>query len=193
MTVRRTLQVVLGIVFACCSGAATAAACGPNDVIGLFDGTGKPPRGSSIDITLNLLCANGNYEAQLFTSKGDFAVKDVRSTNGHVEISFDSGAAIATLDLAPRDNMLDGSFAGGTATFKKTGPAIAVDGLNPTMTLTSLQWHDDLRFLASELPKRHANAFFSFRERRSIPRLRRWISALTEQILMKFMPVFKRL
>jgi hypothetical protein len=43
----------------------------------------------------------------------------------------------------------------------RTGDALGPDAMKPDLNLTPAQWHADLHFLASELPKRHANAFFS--------------------------------
>jgi hypothetical protein len=68
-----------GAIFVCWFCAAHSAACGPGTVTGLFRGTGKPPGGATIEVTLNLLCANDAYSAQLFTSMGDFEVKEARS------------------------------------------------------------------------------------------------------------------
>jgi Peptidase family S41 len=40
-----------------------------------------------------------------------------------------------------------------------TGEALATDGAKGTPVLSTEQWRADLRFLATELPKRHVNAF----------------------------------
>jgi hypothetical protein len=159
----RTSAMIL--IFACWGSPANAAACGSKEVTGLFAGIGKPPGGSMVDVTLNLLCANGVYTAQLFTSMGDFAVKDASSQSGRVKVNFDSGASLGTVDLKSSGNALDGSFdlAGdhGTVKLTRTGAPLGLDAMKPDMNLTPAQWHTDLHFLAEELPKRHANAFFA--------------------------------
>jgi hypothetical protein len=154
----------VGMVFVCWAGLAHAAVCGPNAVTGLYRGLAKPPDGATIDVTLNLLCSNNSYAAQVFTSMGDFAVKDATTSGGRVSVKFDSGASLGTLDLRIRAKMLNGSFnvAGdrGTISLRRTGAPLALDAMAPTLNLTPAQWRADLQFLADELPKHHANAFF---------------------------------
>jgi hypothetical protein len=154
----------VGMAFACCTGFAHAAVCGPNAVTGLYRGFAKPPDGEIVDVTLNLLCSNSSYDAQLFTSMGDFAVKDATTSGGRVHVDFDSGASLGTLDLKVKAKMLQGAFnvAGdrGTISLRRTGAPLALDAMAPTLNLTPAQWRADLQFLADELPKHHANAFF---------------------------------
>jgi hypothetical protein len=153
------------LILVCWGSAANAAACGSKDVTGLFSGIGNPPGGAKVDVTLNLLCANGVYTAQLFTSMGDFAVKDASSQSSRVKVNFDTGASLGTVDLKSRGGALNGSFdvAGdhGTVKLAKSGAPLGIDAMKPDMNLTPAQWHADLHVLAEELPKRHANAFFA--------------------------------
>lgn len=154
----------IGVIFTCWAVVANSTACGPDAVTGLFRGVGKPPGSTTIEVMLNLACARNAYMGQLFTSMGDFAVKDARSQGGHVEVDFDSGASLGTLHLTSKRNALDGivDLAGehGTVTLKKVGPPLGLDAMKPNLNLSPRQWRADLRFLAAELPKRHANAFF---------------------------------
>jgi hypothetical protein len=156
--------VAIGTLLGCWVCVAHSAACGPGTVTGLFRGTGKPPGGATIDVTLNLLCADNAYSAQLFTSMGDFNVKEARSRESRVDVDFDSGASLGTLHLTSKGTRLEGSvdLGGdrGTIFLKKAGPPMGPDAMKPDMTLTPAQWRADLHFLATELPKRHANAFF---------------------------------
>jgi polyisoprenoid-binding protein YceI len=145
-------------------GVAGAAACGPTDINGLFKGTSKSGDTQN-DVMLNLLCSDGQYVAQLFTSSGDFVVTEAAPASDHLTLKFDTYAALGSADLTLRGDSLSGStdVAGdkGTVTLTRAGPALAANALTPAFDLTPAQWHEDLRFLASELPKRHANAFFS--------------------------------
>jgi hypothetical protein len=154
----------MGVIFACWACVANSAACGPGVVTGLFRGVGKPPGGATIDVMLNLVCADKAYIGQLFTSMGDFAVKDMRIQGTHVDVEFDSGASLGTLHLTSKGQTLDGivELGGdrGTIALKKAGPPLGLDAMQPNLNLTPAQWHADLHFLATELPKRHANAFF---------------------------------
>ena len=136
---------------------------------GLYAGTAKTSDGTTAEATLNLTCKNGSPAAQLFTSMGDFDVKGVREARGHVEVDFDSGASLGTLKLDARGDDLSGTveIAGdhGTAVFARKGAVMAEDAWKPRLDLTPAQWREDLRFLAAELPKRHANAFFHISRR----------------------------
>jgi hypothetical protein len=154
----------MGLVLGCWACVAHSAACGPGSVTGLFKGIGKPPGGTTIDVTLNLVCASDTYTAQLFTSMGDFEVKDTRSQGARVELDFDSGASLGELILNSKGKTLNGivDLAGehGTVALKKVGPSVDLDAMKTNMNLTLAQWRADLHFLGTELPKRHANAFF---------------------------------
>lgn len=154
----------IGVFFACCAGVAHSATCGPGVITGLFKGIGKPPDGTTIEVTLNLVCANATFTAQLFTSMGDFKVNKARSQGGQVAVDFDSGASLGALHLTSKSNALDGivdlGSDRGTIALKKAGPPMGLDAMEPNLDLTPAQWRADLHFLAAELPKRHANAFY---------------------------------
>jgi hypothetical protein len=161
----RTLKQISGALLATCwAYVAIGGTCDPKAPVGLYRGVSKPADGTPIDVMLNLLCADNVYVAQLFTSMGDFAVKDARARGSDVEVEFDSGASLGTLHLVSRGKALDGGvdLGGdhGTVALKKTGPPLSLGALEPKMNLTPTQWRSDLHFLAVELPKKHANAFF---------------------------------
>jgi hypothetical protein len=161
---RNRLCCAVGLIFACWASVANSTACRPGVVTGLFRGVGKPPGGATIDVMLNLVCVDDAYIGQLFTSMGDFTVTDTRMQETHVDVDFDSGASQGTLHLTSKGKTLDGivELGGdrGTIALKKAGPPLDLDAMKPNLNLTPAQWHADLHFLATELPKRHANAFF---------------------------------
>lgn len=155
---------VFGVSLGGWEGVASAAPCRTTDINGLFQGTSKSGDTQN-DVMLNLFCADGQYVAQLFTSSGDFVVTEAVPAGDHVTLKFDTYAALGSADLTLRGDSLSGStdVAGdkGTVTLTRAGPALAANALAPALELRPAQWREDLRFLASELPKRHANAFFS--------------------------------
>jgi len=142
--------------------AAVAAPCG--GPTGLYTGSASTSSGTTAEITLNLYCDKADYAAQLFTSMGDFAVKAASGAPGHAEVNFDSGASLGTLSLTESGTALAGIFTladdKGTIALTRAGDALAADAMAPRLDLTPAQWHEDLRTLAVELPKHHANAFF---------------------------------
>lgn len=133
--------------------------------MGLYAGTAQSPDGSSLDVTLNLMCDRGDYKAQLFTSSGDYSMTRARVENAHFLADFDTGAALGSVDLIVEDGRLSGQFElggeKGAIALARVGNALAADAMTPRLNLTPAQWRQDLQVLAAELPKRHANAFFS--------------------------------
>jgi hypothetical protein len=157
------LAAIVVLLFA--PGAAMAGApCAPPDITGLYTGTAATPGGANVDLTLNLYCDAGHISAQIFTSMGDFAVKAVTAEDRQVSLDFDTGASLGTLAATRKDDTLAGNFVlagdSGTIALRRTGDALGADAMKPNLDLTAAQWHADLRFLADELPRRHANAFF---------------------------------
>lgn len=157
---RAALVILLGSVF-WASGAAARPCSG---VTGLFSGVAETPDGTKAEVTLNLLCRDAKYAAQIFTSMGDFEVKEVSATADHVHVSFDSGAALGTFDMTQKGASLAGTLESegerGTISLRRTGDALGPDAMKPRLDLTPAQWREDLQFYARELPKRHAKAFF---------------------------------
>lgn len=143
------------------TGAAPASPCG---LTGLYTGTAKTPFGAA-DVTLNLYCDKDGEAAQVFTSIGDFAVKEVTGTAAHVRVAFDSGASLGTIDLDAKDRGLSGSYTiageSGTLSLARTGDSQGLNALTPRLDLTLAQWREDLAAFARELPAHHANAFFT--------------------------------
>ncbi len=156
----RTLTFLLTIAW---TAAAAAAPC--DNAGGLYQGTAKSSDGTALEITLNLICADGHFKAQFFTSAGDFGATETVFANGHMKAKFDTGSATGTADLTATKGRLAGAFelAGdqGTLELSRTGDALAPDAMTPRLDLTPAQWREDINALAVELPKHHANAFFS--------------------------------
>ncbi|MBV9991771.1 MAG: hypothetical protein JOZ72_10800 [Alphaproteobacteria bacterium] len=135
------------------------------DVTGLYTGAAISSDGSRIETRINLYCGDGKLAAQFFTSAGNFPGTKVALAGDVLTLGFDTRAALGTLSLTRKGDTLTGSFdlAGdkGTAAFTRTGPAQAKDASAPRLDLTPAQWREDIAFFARELPKHHANAFFS--------------------------------
>ena len=150
----------LGLV---CAGAAQADPCS-GAAAGLYEGHAKSSDGMVLDITLNVRCDAGAYRVQFFTSAGDFTSTSANFADSHLKLAFDTGAATGTADLAQSGGNLSGSFVladdKGAIDLVRRGNALGADAMEPNLNLTPAQWRADLQFLATELPKRHANAFF---------------------------------
>lgn len=131
---------------------------------GRYDGQSKMPA-ETLDVSLNLYCADGELAAQLFTSQGTFEVKDASVTPERLLIRFDSGASLGTIEMLRKGSLLSGTVAisgeTGSVTLMRVGEAEAPSHGEPRLDLTPAQWHEDLAAFARELPRRHANAFFT--------------------------------
>src|SRR5690348_2398174 len=160
------LRIVASLSLAAALHAPAGAATLCNHFMGLYTGNVKTAGSpDAAEVTLNLYCSKIGLAAQLFTSMGDFDVKSLREKSGRLEIAFDSGASLGTLSLHREGIGLTGivELGGdrGPVRLTRTGDAMAADAWTPRLDLTPAEWRDDLRVLARELPKRHANAFFS--------------------------------
>src|ERR1035438_5273972 len=146
--------------------------CKPNGFIGYFEGIATSQQAGKLDVSLNLRCDKGRYAGELVTPAGTYTVKDGHFETGHLHLDLESGADSVTVEAAFDAAVLRGSFAtaddSGPVELHRTGDAkgpVAAGGAEG-LSLPKDQWHDDLMFLARELPKRHANAFhFISRER----------------------------
>src|SRR5579862_2040797 len=136
-----------------------------SDASGLYQGTAKSSDGTVTEVTLNLICVDNTCRAQFFTSAGDFDGSDAKVAGARLTMKFDNGVGLGTVDLTARGGALAGVFvlAGdkGSIRLVRRSKALAPDAMTPRLDLTPAQWREDVRALGLELPKHHANAFFS--------------------------------
>ncbi|WP_394828060.1 S41 family peptidase [Pendulispora albinea] len=129
---------------------------------GYFEGKGKSDAWGEFDITVNLRCKGDAFEGDVFAGPAAPIVRAV--PNGrHIEIAFGAGGQ-DKLDVEADGEALRGRiFADGeSADIALTRRG---DGRPPPhLDSNADQWREDLRFLAAELPKRHA-APFAFMKR----------------------------
>ncbi|HEY3949527.1 hypothetical protein [Phenylobacterium sp.] len=155
---------------ACAAAALSAAAgqawadCPTGAPTGVFKGSTGGIGAERVEMTLNLVCADGRYFAQFFTSQSDFEASGATGGPGRVSLTFDERAGSGTAELALDGDKLSVAFHTGInrggATLVRAGPPLAPDAMKPTLALTTAQWREDVAAFAAELPKRHANAFF---------------------------------
>jgi hypothetical protein len=147
--------------------------CKPEDLAGSFAGTALSQQAGKLDVLLNLRCSNGKYKGELTTPVGNFSVASGTLDGGqlHLQLVPESAGSDAVIVEARLDGeKLHGSFVSGddkgVIELRRTGDARSAAIPEPNSNLSPNQWHEDLSFLARELPKRHANAFhFTPREK----------------------------
>jgi hypothetical protein len=133
------------------------------DVSGFYEGTAATSTHGDLQVSLNLRHDGKAFSGSMQTPLGEFPVAGGRLTANGVEITVhsydDEGTITATLD----GDALAGSFAGFGATarlaLRRTGPFRPPAVAKPSLALSADDWRSDLRFLATELPARHKNAF----------------------------------
>ena len=158
----------VSVALALALGGAANAACGPDDLSGLYEGEAELPGGGKTDVTLNMACGPEGHSARLITGMGEFAVKTLAVEGGRATIAIDTGASLGSIDLVRTADGLAGGFQvvddKGTIRLTRKGPARRAEQLDPHTDLTTAEWREDLRAFAAEVPRRHANAFFSLRK-----------------------------
>lgn len=139
------------------------ADCKPGDPTGYFQGTAHSMQAGTLAAALNLRCADGEYEGELTTPVGIFAVKDGSFESGKLSLQLEQHGNTVRVEAALEGVMLQGSFRAGDDAgpfeVRRTGEARMPGFEAPTLQLTKEQWLEDLKFLASELEEKHGNAF----------------------------------
>ncbi len=143
---------------------ASAAECPDGGPTGLFKGASAGLGTARSEVMLNLTCVEGRYLGQFFTSANDFASSEATGGPGRVTMKLDARGRSGTADLTLEGDTLSGVVAAGVVygrvSLVRAGPPMAPDAMTPTLSLTKAQWHEDLQVFETELPKRHANAFY---------------------------------
>ena len=140
------------------------ADCKPQDPTGYFEGSASSQQVGKVDVSLNLRCDAGRYAGDLVTPVGTYSVKGGFFEAGKLRLTLAAGSDSVTIEATVEAGAVRGSFVSGDdkgpLELQRIGDAKTA-GNAETVNLTKAQWHEDLAFLARELPKRHANAFHS--------------------------------
>jgi hypothetical protein len=159
---RGTMLAAAAAVTGLAAGAAQAD-CPPGAPQGQFSGAeaGSP---EAVEVLLNLVCHDGRYDARFYTSVGDWTAGSLEADGPRVKArAFAGGSPLGSADLTLSGETLSGAFSvwgePGRITLARTGPALAPNGLAPTLAVSAVQWREDVAAFAELLPKRHANAF----------------------------------
>jgi Peptidase family S41 len=143
--------------------------CKPSDPVGYFEGTATSQQAGELDVSLSLRCDGGRYVGELVTPAGTYSIKDGNFEASQLHLELANGVDVVTVDATFDAGALHGKFAAasdaGPVELRRVGD-VKPPAAPEVSGLTKEQWHEDLQFLARELPKRHANAFhFISRER----------------------------
>ena len=158
-----TLPALILSIVAWIGLAGARAQCKPDDPNGYFEGMAISKQAGKLEISLNLRCAGGHYDGELTTPVGTYSVTEGSVQGGHLVLRLSAGGDVVKLDGQVNSDTLTGSFTAGddtgTLEARRIGEARASGSSIATLDLSKAEWHEDLRFYATELPKRHINAF----------------------------------
>lgn len=137
--------------------------CEPSDPTGYFEGTATSRQAGRLNVSLNLRCEDDHYHGTLVTPVGTYTVEDGAYDGGLLRLHLGAGTDQLEIEGQIADGLLRGRFAAGDdsgpVALQRTGDAHAPGAVVATLAIPSRQWHEDLAFYATEVPKRHINAF----------------------------------
>jgi len=136
--------------------------CKPQEPADYVEGFAIIQQAGKVNVSLHLHCDSGRY-GELVTPVGTYAVTDAYKA-GKLRLTLVAGSDTVTMEAALEDGAVRGNLVAddgkGPPELRRTSDA-STSSSAETLSLTKAQWHEDLSFLARELPKRHANAFHS--------------------------------
>lgn len=140
-----------------------------NSITGRYEGIAKSKLQGDVPVVLQMRSDGEKVIGVVNTPFGDFPIEGSYSS-GQINIKFAAGDAKGTMALAVKTDSLSGTWSlgddAGEVNLKKTSAEVVLTDSSrtpeaPTSVphLTSEQWRQDLRYLATELAKKHKNAF----------------------------------
>ena len=139
------------------------AQCKSGDPTGYFEGRASSKQAGELDVSLNLRCTEGRYNGELVTPVGTYSVEDGAFAGSHLRLQLGTRRDHVSVDAELDAGVLVGSFIAGDDNgrleVRRKGDPRLPGSSTPTLELSKDQWHEDLRFYAMELPRRHINAF----------------------------------
>jgi hypothetical protein len=140
-----------------------------NSITGRYEGIAKSKLQGDVPVVLQIKFDGEKLIGVVNTPFGDFPIEGSYSA-GQITIAFAAGDAKGTMALVVKAGSLSGNWSlsddGGDIRLKKTSAEVVLPNPTPTPAvpnsvphLTSEQWREDLHYLATELAKRHKNAF----------------------------------
>jgi hypothetical protein len=138
---------------------APSAACSSSSAA--YAGSASSRQAGRLSVTLTLTCTNGRYGGSFTTPVGPFTITGGTLNGSTLTLQFAGGGAAGTLEGTVIGERFDGTFSLGSdsgpfALQQTTGK---VPPAAPTLDVSPAAWHDDLTYLARELPALHPDPY----------------------------------
>ena len=128
---------------------------------GRYEGIARSPSRGDVPLVFEIRQAGGDITGRVHTPLGDLEITHSRFVDDSITLTVESYDDEGTITLARAAAGLTGRLVGfgenARLELRRTGPPSPV--VRPVLTLPAAQWREDLRFLATELPRKHKNAF----------------------------------
>ena len=137
----------------------------PPDLAGRYEGFANARIYGRVPLVVEIRIDKQAIVGSMHTPLGDFSIMEAVFSDGKLKFKAESYDDEGVITLNREADRLVGEFDGfgdkGTVELTKTGPPSPVIDTTPTDNLSKAAWHEDLQYLAGELPRRHLNAFHS--------------------------------
>ena len=135
-----------------------------SDVIsGRYEGLIKGPSVGDMIVTIQIKNDNGNITGTVSAAGGTFPITSGSYADDRLIVKLQVAGSDVVITAAYHEGKLSGNYTlaaeTGTVELKKVDAGTETDPAANIARLSKAEWRDDLRYLASELPKRHKNAF----------------------------------
>jgi hypothetical protein len=130
-------------------------------ISGRYEGLVKGPSVGDLYITMEIKNDGGNITGVIVASGSTIKIISGNYALNRLSVKFQVGGSDVVISAVYQDRKLVGNYtlAGETGTVELTRIANAGDASTAINRLTAKEWREDLHYLATELPKRHKNAF----------------------------------
>ena len=135
----------------------------PADIAGRYEGFAESKNYGRVPLVVDLRHQGAVIVGSMHTPLGDFSINQASYSNATLTFKAESYDDDGVITVVWKSDRFFGQFEGfgdkGAVELRRTGPAPPVLDTTPTDNLSKEAWREDLRYLANELPRRHANAF----------------------------------
>jgi len=130
-------------------------------ISGRYEGLVKGPSVGDLYITMEIKNDGGNITGVIVASGSTIKIISGNYALNRLSVKFQVGGSDVVISAVYQDSKLVGNYtlAGETGTVDLKRIANAGDASTAINRLSEKEWREDLHYLATELPKRHKNAF----------------------------------